>query len=133
METREIPRDEWTHFLDGFSRRHEGWLVTVEVLGENGAQIEARELPLTGIAADRDRGHTISILVGGRPEEDEGHIIRSPVSVRVEESDGVERALQIEGAQGAKTIVTFRSPAAPETVDAILPETRENEPKKGES
>ena len=46
---REIPRDEWVKYLDGFSRRHEGWPVTVEVLGaEVGAQVEAQELPLRG-------------------------------------------------------------------------------------
>ena len=28
---REIPRGEWLSFLDGFSRQHEGWLVTLEV------------------------------------------------------------------------------------------------------
>jgi Family of unknown function (DUF5335) len=122
METREIPRDQWTHFLDGFSRRHDGWLVTVEVLGDEGAQVEARELPLTGITADQDRGHTISVLLGGRPGKDAAHIIHSPAAVRVEESDGVERALEIEKEGGEKTILTFRSAVPPEMVDGVLPE-----------
>ena len=54
---REIPRGEWVKYLDGFSRRHEGWLVTVEVLGaEIGAQVEAQELPLEGITAELKAG-----------------------------------------------------------------------------
>ncbi len=33
MTTQEIPRDERKIFFDTFSRRHEGWLATLEVLG----------------------------------------------------------------------------------------------------
>lgn len=32
METREIPHDEWRSFFDVFSRQHEGWLATLEIL-----------------------------------------------------------------------------------------------------
>ena len=35
MPTREIPRDEWNAFFEMFSKQHEGWLVTVEVLGRD--------------------------------------------------------------------------------------------------
>jgi len=53
MSTREIPREEWPEFLESFSRVHEGWLSTVEVLDDQiGSQVEARDLPLQGIAAD---------------------------------------------------------------------------------
>ena len=34
MVTREIPPGEWKDFFDEFTRRHEGWLVTVEIFGE---------------------------------------------------------------------------------------------------
>ena len=50
---REIPKDEWPKFFDVFSRQHEGWLVTLEIFGnEIGAQIQERELVLGGIVAD---------------------------------------------------------------------------------
>ncbi|OLE50804.1 MAG: hypothetical protein AUG51_26320 [Acidobacteria bacterium 13_1_20CM_3_53_8] len=53
---REIPREEWAEFLDIFSRQHEGWLVTVEVLSEEiGAQVEAEGKPLEGITAELAR------------------------------------------------------------------------------
>ena len=52
MPTQEIPRAEWNTFLDTFSRQHEGWLATLEVLAADiGAQEEARDLPLEGISA----------------------------------------------------------------------------------
>ena len=57
MSTREIPREEWPEFLKSFSRVHEGWLSTVEVLDDQiGSQVEARDLPLQGIA-DRLEGN----------------------------------------------------------------------------
>lgn len=122
MATREISREEWTDFFDSFSRRHEGWLVTMEVLGSVGAQVEARELPLLGIASDRDGGNTISIIVGAT-EERVTHIIGKPTHVRVEETAaGVDRALQVESESGETTLISFRSAVSPEMVDGVLPE-----------
>ena len=44
MKTQEIPKNEWTGFFDSFSRKHEGWLVNLEIFGPDiGAQIEERE------------------------------------------------------------------------------------------
>ena len=61
---REIPREEWTGFMDSFSRQHEGWLVTVEVLGrEIGAQVEAEGKPLEGITAELKDGSEDLIVV----------------------------------------------------------------------
>lgn len=123
MATKEIPREAWTGFFDDFSRRHEGWLVTVEVLGSVGAQVEARELPLLGITSDRDGGSTISIMVGATPEGRATHIIGKPTHVRLEEAAaGVDRALQVESRSGETTLISFRSAVAPEMVDGILPE-----------
>ena len=30
--TTEIPRERWVSFFDDFSKQHEGWIVTVEVI-----------------------------------------------------------------------------------------------------
>lgn len=122
MTTREIPRNEWTSFFDGFSRRHEGWLTTVQVLGRIGAQVEAKELPLRGVSADRDEASTIAVIVGQSPEQEVTHQIRSPSHVRVEESDaGAEEAVQIQSEVGETTLLTFRSALPPEMVDGVLP------------
>ena len=37
-----IPEGDWRQFFDAFSRRHEGWLASVEILGSDiGQQVEA--------------------------------------------------------------------------------------------
>ena len=39
MRTREVTRNEWTSFFDVFSKQHEGWIASLEVLGDQvGAQ-----------------------------------------------------------------------------------------------
>ena len=123
---REIPRNEWIEFLDSFSRQHEGWLATVEVLGyEIGAQVEAQELPLQGITAELKEGRedAISIILVGRSQERVTHNITGPSHVRLEQAeDGADMTLQIESGGGVTTLVRFRSAVLPEMVDGIVPE-----------
>src|SRR5207302_3882777 len=64
MRTQEIPRQEWKSFFDSFSRQHEGWLATLEVLGSDvGAQEEAHELPLEGVSVASEAGKSKSIAI----------------------------------------------------------------------
>lgn len=123
---REIPREEWAEFLDSFSRQHEGWLVTVEVLGEEiGAQVEAEVKPLEGITAElKDGGEDlISIIVGLNPSEHVTHNIAAPTHVRIEQAEnGADMALQIESSEGTTTLVRLRSAMLPEMVDGIVTE-----------
>lgn len=124
MATREIPRGEWVAFLDSFSRQHDGWLVTVEVLGlEIGAQVESREQPLRGITADlKDDGEDmISIFVGGKPDDHITHIIHAVTHIRLKETEqGAHEALHFEPKRGAATLLRFRSPMLSELVDGIV-------------
>ena len=109
--------------MDGFSRQHEGWLVTVEVLGsEVGAQVEAQGLPLRGVTAELKGGEdTISITIGGKDAERVTHTITRPTHVRIEQAEnGADMALQIESADGVATLVRFRSPMLPEMVDGVV-------------
>lgn len=121
---REIPRGEWVKYLDGFSRRHEGWLVTVEVLGaEIGAQVGAQELPLEGVTAELKAGgeDVITIMLGGGAQEHVTHSILQPTHVRIEQAEsGADMALQIESGSGVTTLVRFRSAILPEMVDGIV-------------
>jgi hypothetical protein len=123
---REIPRDEWVEYLNGFSRQHEGWLVTVEVLGtEIGAQVEAQELPLEGITAELKAGgeDVITIIIGGGSRERVTHNILQPTHVRIEQSESeADMTLQIESGSGVTTLVSFRSAMLPEMVDGIVSE-----------
>jgi hypothetical protein len=122
MSTKEIPRDEWADFFDGFSLRHQGWLVTVEVFGSDiGAQVEARELPLQGITAELKPGgeDMISIIVGDVPEEHVTHRIVAPTQVLLKRTEeGADEAVEIESADRT-ALVRFRSAVPPELVDGI--------------
>ncbi|HZQ10932.1 MAG TPA: DUF5335 family protein [Anaerolineae bacterium] len=121
--TREIPRNEWESFLNAFSLQHDSWLVTVKVLNQElGVQVEAEDVPLRGISAElnKDRENTISIYLGNPQMEHATHIINNPTHVRLESRGAAHEALDIESEDGTKTIVRFRVPARPETVDGVM-------------
>ena len=124
MTTKEIKREEWPAFFDGFSRRHEGWLVTIELLDEKlGDQIEVEDQALKGIVAEGKREpKVIEIFTANSPKEHATHIIDKPTTVWVEETgEGAEAALQIESEDHGKTLLRFRSAALPETLDGVAP------------
>jgi len=126
MPTQEIPRDEWSPFLERYSRQHEGWLATLEVFGpEIGAQQEARDLPLEGITATSKDGNagtaSISISLGNTPDDHVTHTITDPTRLWLEQtSQGANAALEIESAGEVKTLLRFRSALPAEMVDGIV-------------
>src|SRR5881394_3382293 len=90
MQTQEIPREEWNSFFDSFSRQHEGWLATLEILAANvGAQEEARELPLAGVSLSSggDETEAISIDLGTKPDKHVSHAISEPTGVWLEQTE----------------------------------------------
>ena len=109
MKNREIARDKWSEFFAELGRRRSNAPATVRVLHPNlGAQVEARELPIAGIAFDEKAGGSIELLLGGRPGTNLEHDIRSPRRVSVESSDqGDEVALEIESEDGTRTLLEF--------------------------
>ena len=123
MRTQEIPKKEWTEFFDNFSRKHEGWLVSLEIFGpEIGAQVEERELALEGITAalDQTEGNTIMIMTGIKPNDHITHSVTGPTSVSLEQTDeGADAALAIKSGDGLTTLLRFRSAVLPEMVDAV--------------
>ena len=123
MPLREIPRGEWAEYLDSFSRQHEGWPVTVEVLGaEVGAQVEAQGLPLQGVTAELKGGEdAITVIVGGGSVERVTHAVSRPAHVRVEQSEGgADLTLQIESSDGVATLVRVRPAVPAETADGVV-------------
>ena len=110
--TREIKRAEWADFFDGFSRRHEDWLVTIELLDkELGDQIEVEDQAFRGIVAERrpdPKG--IEIFTGNAPKESATHVIDKPTAVWLEEiGEGAGAVLEIESEDHGKTLVRFRN------------------------
>jgi len=125
MQTKEIPKTEWTWFFDSFSRKHEGWLANVEVFGSDiGAQVEEQELELEGITDEWDeiKGNTITIMAGRERDDHITHSISRPTQVSLEQTDeGADAALAIRSDDGTTTLLRFRNPMLPELVDAIAP------------
>lgn len=125
MPTQEILRDEWARYFEEFSRRHQGWLVTVEILGlDIGDQVQVRNLPLEGIIVETNDsdGGEMTIIAGNRPDARISHTICAPVRVWVKQNEqGADEALEIELPSGA-VLVRFRSAVLPELVDGILAE-----------
>lgn len=122
MQTKEIQENEWPKFFDNFSRRHEGEILSIEILGaEIGAQPEENGLPLQGITADAT-GSTIVIMAGGKPDHHVTHSINRPTSVSVERTDeGDDEALEIKAADGATTLLRFHLKSLPETINVVAP------------
>ena len=124
MATREIPRENWNSFFDTFSRQHEGWLATLEVLGRDlGAQEEAHELPLEGvsISSGTNEAETIAISIGKTPENHISHTVLKPTHVWIEQTqDGADAVLEIESEDDSKTLLRFRSSVPPELVDGVV-------------
>ena len=123
MPTVEIPREDWVRQLNEFTNIHEGWLVSLDILStELGAQPEIDNLPLLGVSADRiDHDGTIVVSVAGSASEHFTHIIENVARIYVERTDdGADAALEIESADGTRTILRFRVAALPETVDGIV-------------
>lgn len=123
MASKEIPRSEWRGFLERFSNQHEGWLTTIEIAGGQGGSpgLEATELPLIGISIEnRDEPDEIEISVGDVANE-VTHVVENAVRVVFEEApDGGHEGLDIESANGEKTIVRFRSAMRPEMLDGVV-------------
>lgn len=124
MPTQEIPRAEWTRFLDRFSRQHEGWIATLEVFASDiGAQEQAHEMLLEGITASfkDSQPETVAISLGNKPEDHLTHTINDPSRIWLEETaQGADSALEIESADGAKTLLRFRAALRPEMVDSVV-------------
>lgn len=119
MKTTAVVPYEWTVFFDGFSRRHQGWLVKLTVLDPKlGAQTEGVELALQGVVAD-PRSREITIQLGEQPDDVE-HSMRNVERVWVElGDDDSEAAIEIESADGTRAILEFRGAVLPEMVDGL--------------
>jgi len=122
MPTQEIQRNEWVSFFDSFSRRHRGWLVTVEIMDpEIGDQTEARDLPLEGITAELNERGTdqIEIIVGNQADSHVSNSVVDPKQVWLKSSDlGADEVLEIKRENGT-VLIRFRSAVLPELVDGL--------------
>ena len=105
--SREIPREEWRTYFDGFSRDLPRLSATVEVIGEEvGAQTEAEGSRLTGISYDdRDEVLVIGLDAPGGSAEDLERVVDKPQRIMLAGGPGETVVYDIEDAEGNKTLL----------------------------
>jgi hypothetical protein len=122
MRTIDVPHKDWARTLDQFSAVHDGWLVSLEVVGPLlGAQPQIRELPLRGITAETgSRNPVITIAAAPADGEQITHLIHAPTQVQIEQTnEGADVALQIRSSDGTASILRFRTVAMADSVDGM--------------
>lgn len=120
MRANEIARPEWHGFFNRFTRLHAGAIVTMNVSGPRFGQHDAVVAqPLRGISED---GEDVLILIGARRRTDHlGHRVFNVRKIRLRQTvEGADAALDIDSADGTRTIVSFRSPMLPELLEPAV-------------
>ena len=115
--------EEWSRELNGFTQRHDGWLVSLDVIPPDDIpQREFENLPLLGVSADRfGHGGRLAISVSWSRSEHLTHFVPSVERLMVERTaEGADAALWIAGTDGTRTVLRFRVAARPETVDGLV-------------
>jgi uncharacterized protein DUF5335 len=119
MPTIAIPQNEWRKFLEEFSRRHHGWLVTLETHDlKTEENVASRFMPLEGMALDLEDEKNPRINVTVRSDEKQiKHILFRPSQLVVYRSErGEAQAVRIVSIN-TSTTVRFRVAMSPELVD----------------
>jgi hypothetical protein len=123
MISKEVRRSDWREFFDRFSKQHEGWLATLEILVDgDDAQAEAVALPFEGISLNaKDKPESLVINFGRSAVDHVSHTIERPDHIWLTQTaEGADDSLEIEHQDEQKTFLRFRSPMLPEFVDGIV-------------
>jgi hypothetical protein len=119
MPARDIPRQEWSEFLDTFSRQHRAWLTTIEPSVRG---VEAR--PLRAVQPIREGGvlSAIEIVFAGDGSGDTVRV-EHPIALRLRQTpEGADQAIEITDDEGFCTRVGFRTTtASPDMLDGLAP------------
>ena len=111
QDTTEIPRDSWDAFFARFSEDHETQIVAVEVMGSDiGAQVEGRSLLFSGISPATKDDKALALTFDSVSGEHLTHMVNKPTHVWLQRAaDNTDQALEIEAADGSRTLVRFPS------------------------
>ena len=107
-----IPRGEWSSFLDTFSRRHHSWLVQLETYDlVTREKVVSLEMPLQSIELDLEDEKNPRINVTVQLDNKViKHILFLPAQLVLQSSDNEgEQALHVETVN-TETTVRFRAP-----------------------
>jgi len=121
MSSVSIPQKQWREFLQEFSRRHHGWLVTVETHDlETAEDVASRFLPLQSIALDLEdeKNPRINITVRSDQKEIRQILFRPSEVVLYRSARGDEEAVRVVSINTSTTI-RLRVATSPELVDGV--------------
>lgn len=108
-----IEKKDWNGFFELLTKDRSEWETSVEVLdNENGDQILLEGLPFAGLTFDEKDGREfVTIMTGTTVERHQTHTIESPQLVAYDGNGlSTSATLDIEDANGTKTLVTFVQP-----------------------
>ncbi len=112
----EIQPEQWHTYLDQFSKRNGGRVAGLQVISEElGTQQEAEMLPFEGITLETkgSLASSVEIMLGGTGPTDGRNLTHTITKVRrivpKTGADGRDDGLEIEGGDGAKTILIFKA------------------------
>ncbi|MGE0081501.1 MAG: DUF5335 family protein [Thiohalomonadaceae bacterium] len=128
MERTEIRRTAWRPFLDEFSRRHHGWLVTLGVIDtellrrsmEAEAHLVVENAVFEGMDLEqRAEGEQIAVVLG-REHTLSRHAVRAPRRMFVERDGELEEeGLRVDATDGSTLLMRFRAAAPPEALNGL--------------
>ncbi len=121
MSSVSIPQKQWREFLQEFSRRHHGWLVTVETHDlETAEDVASRFLPLQSIALDLEdeKNPRINVTVRSDEKEIRQILFRPSEVVLYRSARGDEEAVRVVSINTSTTI-RLRVATSPELVDGV--------------
>jgi hypothetical protein len=121
MTSREIPRSEWSSFLDGFASQHQGWLANLDWRQHGDGRVAVfYERPLDQIHFDTEGNGRIALVFGRADGPQVTEVVDAPTRIRfLETTPGAHAGLEIESANGTELVMRFRSAMPPEMVDGI--------------
>jgi len=121
MSSVSIPQKQWREFLQEFSSRHHGWLVTVETHDlETAEDVASRFLPLQSIALDLEdeKNPRINVTVRSDQKEIRQILFRPSEVVLYRSARGDEEAVRVVSINTSTTI-RLRVATSPELVDGV--------------
>src|SRR5947207_1610166 len=121
MRTPIVPHNEWPGFLQSFTSRHNGWLVSIETHDlKTGETVTSRFVRLESVELDLEDRTNPRINVNIRDDRKEiKHILFRPSNLMLQISEtGNDAGLRIVSVNTVTT-VRFRVAASPELVDGV--------------
>lgn len=115
----EIPREQWTEFLNSFSLKHNGWIADIELIDlEGNNNVQVREQPFAGVSPEGGGTGEGNILVSMGENENSSdptrhlsHAVRRPTRIALM-GEGADD-LVITSEDGIMTVVRFREAVNP--------------------